>query len=176
MAVLSLRCCRFFTKLCNLVEGYVKGQWHEGHGHWPKGGAVAISWMQNFEQVTHALFDLQPWNFYTRMRLLMGCIHTWIVPSVEWSLPQETRPLNRAVRCNYDSCAADGSSRKVTVFRRLRQSYWFVLNPAGWWLSSAEPTNSSSSHDPINHACSRDPAALSCRYGSRRVVPSFSFV
>ena len=68
---------------------------------------------------------------------LMGCIHTWIVPSVEWSLPQEARPLNRDVRCNYDTWVADGSSQKVTVFCRSGLSHWYV--PITAWGCSAQP-------------------------------------
>ena len=55
-----------------MVVGHVKRSRNETHNDWPNGGAVAVNWKcKLWTGVTHALFDLQPCNFDTRMRLLM---------------------------------------------------------------------------------------------------------
>ena len=38
-----IRCCRFFTELSNVVEGYVRGQGHQAHANCSRGGAVVIN-------------------------------------------------------------------------------------------------------------------------------------
>ena len=55
-----------------MVEGYAKRRRHETHNYCQNGGATALNWKcKLWTGLTHALFDLQPWNFNTHMRLLM---------------------------------------------------------------------------------------------------------
>ena len=55
-----------------MVEIHAKGPQNEKHENWPNGGAVAGLWKcKLWAGIAHALFDLQLWNFYTHMRLLL---------------------------------------------------------------------------------------------------------